>query len=788
MTPVATPAPRGQPLVSAVLIAIFVFAVFFGGTHPGITETGVRMMSGTVALAVLIIWGIVAVFRPTWRPRSVLLVPIVVAFLVFCVSALFSQVPRLSQDAILQAGGLVLAFLLLSRLASDPFYRKRLIGIVVGVTLVIVIAYAIHVLVSWGIWWASIGRLTAPPLRPSTGAATVISPTFAYALALLNLGTVNLTAAVCLLAMPFVVAVVAGRSRGAGIVLAALAVFVLVASGSRGALLGAVFAAVAGVALAITAVASQGGPRFRLRRPAGLREIAAVTIGGAVVVGLLVMLAPALVSRYAVGLDSARLSLYEATLNLIKAHPLLGSGPGTWSILHSGVTPEGARSIAQYHAHNTYLQTLSDVGILGAVACLAVVVVVVRRLLARFRAADPAERMVIGAILVGLAGAAGHAISDHFLNLPVYSLILAALVAIGVETSRSEAGRIPSTEKARSSRWTGLGVLAAAIAAVLITTPTIVAHARAELLAADARAAADLGDWPGAAAASRRAVDLDPGLTLYRTELGLALAHLGDPGARALITQAAGEDPLPQLQLSVAALALADGDIDGALAAVALAASRGAGEAVIGLNAGEVARIAGRPDLAVEWWGNPMVVNTALAGSSFFREPPRAELRTSAIERADGLMAEAGDEISRALLRAHAGSLDAAEAALRALPASTQRDVALGRVLWLLGRQQDAIAILRAAADADPSAPELLPDLLEYCTAMDDRACVDRYLPSAITTGSAPHAFAPNDGATIPAPSDQRWRGIPDAYPASVYLQQGFEDMLAPGVLVAGTP
>jgi Lipid A core - O-antigen ligase and related enzymes len=741
------------------------------------------MMSAVIAIVVLAGWAIVALVRPAWRPRHDLLLPIAAVFLVFCLASLDSQRPRLTQDAILQAGELVLMFLLLTRLATDAFFRPRLVRVVAGVTIIILSAYALQVLIAWGIWWSSLGQLSAPPLRPPPAALSVVSPWLAVLLGLLDLANVNLTAGICLLAGPFAAVVVWRRSTSLGVGVAAMGSFVLLASGSRGALVGAIVAGIVAGALAISVMVTGSDRGLGVRMRATPRSLIATAIAGLLLVGAFVALAPAFLQRFVGGIDEARVSLYRATLTLIAEHPILGTGPGTWPILHLGVTPEGARDIVQHHAHDTYLQTLSDSGIVGAIACLALALLVIRRLWTVFRTCDRADRAMVGAILVGLAGAAGHAISDNLVDLPTYCLILLALVAIGLGTRAHSA-----PEPSHSTGWAGHAVMALVVLAIVMPMPTILAHAGAEAQSALAREAADRGDWAQAEVFAREAVRADPGLTLYRIELGLAMAHLGRPEARTVLEQAAAEDPLPHLQLSVAMLALADGDPVAALDAALLAKSRSTGEAIIDLNLGEIAFNVGRRDLAVEAWGNAISMNVELAGSSFFSAPARRDLRNAAIQRADGLLAEADDQVSRALLLAYAGSPTEAEASLRAADASTARDLALARVLWLQGRQHDAVAVLEKAAEMDVLAADVVHDLVNYCDRLDDKTCLDRYRPRELLLPVGTQSSAPNDGSTIPAPADQRWRGVPPAYPRFVYLQAGFADMLVPDVLVIGTP
>jgi hypothetical protein len=97
-------------------------------------------------------------------------------------------------------------------------------------------------------------------------------------------------------------------------------------------------------------------------------------------------------------------------------------------------------------------------------------------------------------------------------------------------------------------------------------------------------------------------------------------------------------------------LALADGDTSAALSAVESAEGRTNQEMIIDLNAGEVARLAGRRDLAAQWWGRAFSEDVALPGSSFFRDASRFDLVAPALATADDLLAKQADDIGRALL------------------------------------------------------------------------------------------------------------------------------------------
>jgi hypothetical protein len=144
------------------------------------------------------------------------------------------------------------------------------------------------------------------------------------------------------------------------------------------------------------------------------------------------------------------------------------------------------------------------------------------------------------------------------------------------------------------------------------------------------------------------------------------------------------------------------------------------------------------------------------------------------------------DPVAAAFLRGVAGDPEGGERELLALPRTPARDTALARLAWSAGRTDEAIRGLEAILDDEPMAQDALMWLLRYSFEVGDEARTARYVRWALLAVGGVSASTANVGDVIPAPADQRWRGVPEAYPQAVYLRFGLADPLAPGVLVIG--
>jgi O-antigen ligase len=115
-----------------------------------------------------------------------------------------------------------------------------------------------------------------------------------------------------------------------------------------------------------------------------------------------------------------RLELWEQTVELIPDYALIGAGPGLIETLGPGTSDR------PFYAHNVFLDATVEVGILGALALLAVFLAGLTA--AYRRRADLAFALIAAYVVAGLF--------DDLLYTPRNGLLLAAAFALIAGTSK----------------------------------------------------------------------------------------------------------------------------------------------------------------------------------------------------------------------------------------------------------------------------------------------------------------------------------------------------------------
>ena len=129
-----------------------------------------------------------------------------------------------------------------------------------------------------------------------------------------------------------------------------------------------------------------------------------------------------------------RLQLWQDTFAMIREHPWVGHGPGSYRWVY----PHFKRHLTAYldpiFAHNDYLNTWADYGAAGLVLCIAIVLAFVLGTLLRLRRMehDRDACMVAGSI-GALAAALAHACFDF--NLQIFANVHVLIMIAGVTTA-----------------------------------------------------------------------------------------------------------------------------------------------------------------------------------------------------------------------------------------------------------------------------------------------------------------------------------------------------------------
>ena len=135
---------------------------------------------------------------------------------------------------------------------------------------------------------------------------------------------------------------------------------------------------------------------------------------------------------------SGRAHFWAVTLDIIRSHPLIGTGLGAFGVVYTQYdSRNGLYRLEQ--AHNDYLQVLSDGGIIGAVLALSFVVLLFYMALRRAKSQDDFRRGVALAGLSGCFGVLVHSFFDFTLHTPSNALLFLVMAALATLDGRVEA-------------------------------------------------------------------------------------------------------------------------------------------------------------------------------------------------------------------------------------------------------------------------------------------------------------------------------------------------------------
>jgi O-antigen ligase len=233
---------------------------------------------------------------------------------------------------------------------------------------------------------------------------------------------------------------------------AALMGVALIMTNSRGGLISL------GAEILFLAVIAGPGAKYSRRIPKGERvrsallraglafALVVVLIGGALAVGGGGIFSRFLGTVNASDPTTGRAHFWSVTLNIIKAYPVMGSGLGSFSVIYTRYdSRNGLYRLEQ--AHNDYLQTLADGGIIGGLLGLTFIVILFRRGFSRRQTSDKFRRGVASGALAGCFAVLVHSFFDFTLHTTSNALLFLILAALATQD-----GRINQTSPAHGTR------------------------------------------------------------------------------------------------------------------------------------------------------------------------------------------------------------------------------------------------------------------------------------------------------------------------------------------------
>lgn len=134
---------------------------------------------------------------------------------------------------------------------------------------------------------------------------------------------------------------------------------------------------------------------------------------------------------------TGRAHFWSMTVNIIRDYPLTGTGLGAFGLAYTRYdTRNGTYRLE--HAHNDYLQLLSDAGLVGAILGIVFVVALFRMGFARRESRDKFRSGVAIGALAGCFAVLVHSFFDFTLHTPSNALLFLTLAAFATINGRVE--------------------------------------------------------------------------------------------------------------------------------------------------------------------------------------------------------------------------------------------------------------------------------------------------------------------------------------------------------------
>jgi O-antigen ligase len=203
-----------------------------------------------------------------------------------------------------------------------------------------------------------------------------------------------------------------------------------------------------------------GAARPTLMRGLLLRGAAALSFAVILLVGAVAVGGPGVFNRLLGTVNAAdpttgRAHFWSVTLDVIKQHPLIGSGLGSFGVIYTRYdSRNGLYRLEQ--AHNDYLQVLADAGIIGGLLGLAFLIILFKKGFARRGTDDKFRRGVATGALAGCFAVLVHSAFDFTLHTTSNALLFLVLAAMATLDRRvDESGG----QRRRRRRRTGKTII-----------------------------------------------------------------------------------------------------------------------------------------------------------------------------------------------------------------------------------------------------------------------------------------------------------------------------------------
>ena len=504
--------PQRQTVAIIAGVLALAYFVILGEAGQLDPHPAIRLLNALIAGALILTYVVKAPTQADRIDRGVL-----ISLLLFAAAAVLAQFPRQSFDALLAGLLFAAGFFVARTLLVVEAGRMAFVWCLVGLSALLTFLTAARWLLPALEWWSLTGWTVIPPLD-------------------LNLYAVpwghrhDLTLLIVMLYPSWWIGRVGPRRAAAATVVGILTVLIVLVDGSRNLWLGI---AVASAALFVPLAVRHWPSDRRVQVGIGVALVA-----GGVGVALSGVAGSVMQRLLTAGPIEARLAMWGSLTDAWLAKPVAGYGPGSFPWILQQTAYFDTNAWAPRHPDSLIFQLLPEAGLLGVAAVLVVGVTVIPAML---RGRSQAASWVV--LVFALAGLGANPTDFGFLVA-----LAMAWVAFAVPRESDEANEV----RARRRQVLRLASFACFAAVAMAWTAT----AAGDVAYLSARSSIDGGRLQEALPRLQLASGLDPGLALYRRQLGTAQLLVEElPAATQNLEAAVRLNPSDDLARRVLALA-----------------------------------------------------------------------------------------------------------------------------------------------------------------------------------------------------------------------------------------
>jgi O-antigen ligase len=153
--------------------------------------------------------------------------------------------------------------------------------------------------------------------------------------------------------------------------------------------------------------------------------------------------------------SGSRIAIWRDTLGLIRQHPLLGTGLGSYSVVYPSVQTTFLSLLVE-HAHCDYLELASELGLPGVILVFGSIFWVLARTVRQYRNVEEHfDKTVFLGCIGSIVAILVHSLADFNLYIPANALVFAIILAMACSSGHPR--RAPVFDKLEGPGFSSKG-------------------------------------------------------------------------------------------------------------------------------------------------------------------------------------------------------------------------------------------------------------------------------------------------------------------------------------------